>query len=116
MKSALRYRVIPLAALVLYSLVHVLVPALHRHHISDQAIASHKALSTNNPAGTLGANDCDDEDSCPICSVLHQAQVLAVISDVRTGEALQSEAFAALPLIRPNPVESVLHSRAPPAV
>ena len=116
MKSELRYRLIPLGALALYSLVHILVPALHRHHISDKAIASQNALLTNNSSSSLDSQDCDDEDSCPICSVLHQAQVLPVASDVESGEALQLEAIAASALIRPNPIESVPHSRAPPAV
>jgi hypothetical protein len=109
----LRYRLVPLTAVAMYMLVHVLGPALHFHQVpasqKTQAAANWTVISSS-------STDCDDEDHCPLCSVLHSAQVAPTISQLEVHQAVIAEIAQAAPQIRPNPIEAVTHSRAPPAL
>jgi hypothetical protein len=109
---------VSLVALTAYLGVHVLAAALHHHHgAEDRPGSSPAAHHTGFPpeATSPAATDADGEDTCLLCSVLHLARSLPTACSVEAVTALASEPFSAVPIIRPHPLETATHSRAPPA-
>jgi hypothetical protein len=118
MKSTLRCPLVPIAALTIYVAVHILAGGLHHHAGANDRSA---VLPTACDAGvqvqsTSHADGHDDEESCPLCSVLHLAQTLPTVLDFEPCGGLNGKAFATWALIRPYPLATATHSRAPPIV
>ena len=116
MKKKALCRLVSLAMLALYSMVYVLAPAVHSHRNRAPEATSHESSATAFDSRLQACSDCDDEESCLLCSVLHLAQVASAISSIEVDAAPQPDGVAAAKLIRPNPIETATHSRAPPAV
>jgi hypothetical protein len=108
----LRCRLVPLASVVMYIVIHVLGPALHCHQLPGQKISQ---SVPDRVVVSSSLTDCDDEDHCPLCSVLRSAQVAPVISHIEGHQAVLAELVQAAALM-PNPIEVATHPRAPPAV
>jgi hypothetical protein len=114
MRPSLRCQLIPLIALALYSLVHVLGPALHRHEVKASQAGAHAALGVASVPADSSAYD--DDDACIFCGILHLAQVPPVIFETGPAACLSCAACLAFAIVRPNPIERTTHSRGPPAL
>ncbi len=116
MRFLRRCPLVSVAALTMYLMVHVFAAALHHHHAaenqparSETASASGAQLQTTSPA-----EDDEEKGTCALCSVLHRAQMLPSSFHVEAAAALTGKAFSTATIIRPYPVETATHSRAPP--
>ena len=114
MKFFWRCPLVCVVALASYVMVHVFAGVLH-HHGPDRLpprapTADLKSLGFQPAAVTQSEN----EDSCLLCSVLHLAQIPAIVLSVAVLTTLNGEAFAATANIRPHPLETATYSRGPP--
>jgi hypothetical protein len=114
MRAFLRCPLVSVATLTVYLLVNV-AGALHHHHGAEgQPGRSPIASDTGLRVPTCSPADDDDEDDCPLCSVLHLAPILPTPCRVEAVTALTGKAFPAAAIARPHPLETATHSRAPP--
>jgi hypothetical protein len=114
MNSFLRCPLVCVAALATYVVIHVFAGVLHHHGSANLPAPAPAADSTNLQFQTTHFLDNDEEESCLLCSVLHLAQLPPAVLHAEATTALNGEAFLALALIRPYPLETGTHSRGPP--
>jgi hypothetical protein len=111
-----RLRLISIAALTTYLVVNIGAGALHHHHqgtagqpgMSPAARDSTLQIQAAAPAGD------DDEETCPLCHVLHLARTLSKkvhpgLPIVPTGSTLSAAA-----IIQPHPFKATTRARSPP--
>jgi hypothetical protein len=114
-----RHRLVSLAALTAYMVVHIGAGSLHQHH-HGAAMRPGKvpaACGTDLRFLTTGqASEEDEEETCLLCSVLHLAQTPPGKLHVEVLIVLTGEAFSAAAIIQPYPLEPPTHARAPPLV
>jgi hypothetical protein len=115
--SITRNRLVSITALTAYLVVNTGAAALHHHH--------HEAASWpgNVPAAggtdlhfqTAGqAGDGDEEETCPLCSVLHLAQTLPSKAHVDVRIALTGKALSVAAIIQPHRFATPTRARSPP--
>jgi hypothetical protein len=117
MKALLRSPLVSIAALAGYLAVHVFACALHHHHGMENRPASLlAACEAGLQIQAAGTAENDQEETCLLCSVLHSAQSAPTTCHFEAVAALVGKAFSTVAIIRPYPIETVAHSRAPPLI
>jgi hypothetical protein len=105
-------------ALVIYLGINVGAAALHQHHTAN-APRSHepstKDTQSNFSPASLADDDGDSEENCTLCTVLHQARILAASADALALSAPTGDILPFLSLCLPCLPTSATHARAPPA-
>lgn len=115
MNPLLRCPLIGNTALAAYLAVHVFAGVLHHHEAQSRPERSPIALNTELCFLTSSQADNDgEEDACLLCSILHLAQIPPTALQLEAVAALSREAVSATALIRPHPLQTATHSRAPP--
>jgi hypothetical protein len=116
MKSLARCPLASLAALATYLVVHVIVPATH-HHQGTESRCDGSSRTTANcylVSGVPADDAHEDEDHCLLCGVLHMAQITLTIFHADAITASSHEVVSAVAIVRPFPISTSTHSRAPP--
>jgi len=116
MKFYLRYRLVSVAALATYLVVHVFAGGLHHHGAEDRPGTSVATYNTGPQFQAAGAAENEEEETCLLCSVLHLAQIAPNAFHVEAVAALNREVFSAGAVIRPYPLETATYSRGPPSI
>ena len=117
MKFFLRSRLVSVAALTIYLVVHVVAAAHHHHHgAPSHELSSATFCDTSLPVYTVLPADLDndDEGGCLLCSVLHLPQTLPALCQLEAAAAVCSRELSPTAAIRSHPTPTATHSRAPP--
>ena len=117
MKFFLRSRLVSVAALTIYLVVHVVAAAHHHHHgAPSHELSSATFCDTSLPVYTVLPADLDndDEGGCLLCSVLHLPQTLTAPCHVEAATVVCNRNLIPVAVIRSHPTQTATHSRAPP--
>jgi Protein of unknown function (DUF2946) len=115
MKFFLRCRLVSVAALATYLVVHVFAAVLHHHGADYRPGRLPIACCTQSQFQTSSEAENDhDEETCPLCSVLHLAQMLPTALRFEAITPLREEPLTANAIIRPHPLHAATYSRGPP--
>jgi hypothetical protein len=117
MKFFLRCPLVSLTALAVYLAVNIGAGVVHHHHGPD---APPGELPNTSVAGLQfqpadPGDDDGEEETCLLCKTLHLGQAPAAAIHVEAITLHTGTAVAATAVIRPHPLETATHSRAPPA-
>src|SRR5262249_14862860 len=116
MKLLARCPLVSVAALTTYLMVHVVAPATHHHHATETRCAWSPRTTANCylVSGVLVDDNDNDEDHCPVCGVLHMAQMAPTLFDPVVVISFSDELFSVAAPVRPFPIIASTPSRAPP--
>jgi len=118
MKSLLRCRLIAVAALTMYLVVHVFASALHHHGTEAGSSALETTCEGDSQRSTASSTaiEEDGEETCLLCAVLHLAQCLPTATSLQAVASLDDDVICALRIRSPYPLKFSTHSRAPPMI
>lgn len=112
--SLLRRPLLSTLALAVYLIVQIGVAGLH-HHAASKASESPMA-AVGKTLGTDASAQDDDEQACPLCSVLHLVKSLPTTAPAVAAHAPIGEIVLAAPAADLPTAVSSAHSRDPPLV